>query len=561
MRSTTLFTLTASSVSFAVGLSGHDFRQLIPREAQLKADDPLPGPRRGSFDPVPPEQTEEEKSRAGEIKDMFKTAWDGYFKYAFPRDELRPANNSFLNEYNGWALTLVDALDTAALMGFDDLVSTSLDYIPSINYSRDSTDKVCSLFETNIRHLGGLLAAHELFTGPLANLATNKSEQVAALLTQAQAVADTLKFGFDTPTGIPQNNLYINNRSTDNSTDNNIAQVGTLVLEWTRLSDKLGKDEYGKLAQKGEQYILKPQPSSGEPYPGLVGIEINITTGRFTTGLGGWVGGVDSFYEYLMKMWIYDQDRFSFYKDRWVTAVESSIKYLESHPSSRPDLTFLALHNETRIVGYSQHLACFDGGNWILGGLALKEPRYVDFGLRLVDGCAAIYNETETGLGPSIFRWDPVGTPPEATKVPANQTSFYRRAGFWIVQPEYGLGPEVVESFYHAWRATGDKKYQELIWGAFQSIREFTKVGSGYSIIEDVNGKVGSGYGNYQPSFFLAETLKYMWLAFTPQSPVHVSGVEGPENQQWVFNTEAHPVQVFKPRDGGRRPKRDVLEG
>lgn len=151
-------------------------------------------------------------------------------------------------------------------------------------------------------------------------------------------------------------------------------------------------------------------------------------------------------------------------------------------------------------MGYSQHLGCFDGGNWILGGLALKEPRYVDYGLKLVEGCEAIYNETETGLGPNIFRWDPLGTEPNATKVPANQTAFYKRAGFWIVNGQYGLGPEVVESFYYAWRATGEKKYQEYIWAAFQSLKEFCRVGSGVSTIPDVNGKKGD-YGNYQPSY------------------------------------------------------------
>lgn len=221
-----------------------------------------------------------------------------------------------------------------------------------------------------------------------------QQSQADALLQQAQSLADTIKFGFDTPTGIPSNNIYINNRSTDNSTDNNIAQVGTLVLEWTRLSDLTGDPQYGELAQRGESYLVNPQGTFGEPYPGLIGIEINITTGRFTRDLGGWVGGVDSFYEYLIKMFVYDPTRFEYYKDRWVTAVESSIKYLESHPDTRPDLTFLALHNGTRIVGYSQHLACFDGGNFILGGLVLQEQRYIDFGLKLVDGCEAIYNET-----------------------------------------------------------------------------------------------------------------------------------------------------------------------
>ncbi|OJD34829.1 glycoside hydrolase family 47 protein [Diplodia corticola] len=498
--------------------------------------------------------TAEENERAAQIKDIFTTAWEGYYTYAFPNDELRPLNRTFVSNYNGWGLTVVDALSTASIMGLQSIVDRSLEFIPTIDYTHDSTNRKCSLFETNIRHLAGLLSAHDLLTGPLAHLVKNET-QAAALLPQARLLADTLKFGFDTPTGIPSNGLYINNRSTDGATDNNIAQVGTLVLEWTRLSDLTGEPEYGELAQKGQDWLVSPRGKFGEPYPGLIGIEINITTGRFTSEEGGWVGGVDSFYEYLIKMFVYDPTRFEFYKDRWVTAVESSIKYLESHPSSRPDLTFLAFHNGSRIVGYSEHLACFDGGNFILGGLVLEEQRYIDFGLKLVDGCEAIYNETLTGLGPDVFRWDPLSNTNQTnggTPIPANQTAFYARAGFWIDAAGggsgYGLGPEALESFYYAYRATGDRKYQDYIWHAVRNLREFSTVAGdvGFSTLKDVNAAGGGGFANYQPSFFLAETLKYAFLAHAPQEGVQVGGGWTAGAQEWVFNTEAHPMKVVR---------------
>ena len=123
------------------------------------------------------------------------------------------------------------------------------------------------------------------------------------LLTQAVKLADTLSFAFETPTGIPSNNLYINGvQATDGSTDNGIATIGTLVLEWTRLSDLTGNPVYGELAQKGESYLLNPQPSYDQPYPGILGTNVNLTTGLFEDNDGGWVGGDDSFYEYLIKM-------------------------------------------------------------------------------------------------------------------------------------------------------------------------------------------------------------------------------------------------------------------
>lgn len=134
-----------------------------------------------------------------------------------------------------------------------------------------------------------------------------------------------------------------------------MATIGSLVLEWTRLSDLLGDDTYAKLSQKGESYLLDPHPASSEPFPGLVGTNVNITTGLFEDAEGGWVGGDDSFYEYLIKMYVYDSTRFATYKDRWITAADSTIEYLASHPSSRPDLTFVAMYNGTELLYVSEH--------------------------------------------------------------------------------------------------------------------------------------------------------------------------------------------------------------
>ena len=43
---------------------------------------------------------------------------------------------------------------------------------------------------------------------------------------------------------------------------------------------------------------------------------------------------------------------------------------------------------------------------------------------------------------------------------------------------------------------------------------------------------------NVQQSFFLAETLKYLYLLFSDDSELPLD--------QWVFNTEAHPLPIMK---------------
>lgn len=156
-------------------------------------------------------------------------------------------------------------------------------------------------------------------------------------------------------------------------------------------------------------------------------------------------------------------------------------------------------------------MACFDGGNFILGGLTLNEPRYVDFGLQLTAACHDTYEHTATGIGPEVFQWQDNKQPLNASNnpgPPADQADFYKEAGFWITDSVYVLRPEVLESFYYAYRATGDPKYQEWAWEAFLHINATCHVGSGYSSITDVNAPGGGSFSNFQESFWFAEVLK-----------------------------------------------------
>lgn len=271
---------------------------------------------------------------------------------------------------NGWGASAVDAFSTALVMEIPEVVNQILDFVPTINF--DQTNSEVSLFETTIRYLGGLLSgqfkilylkytrplisslAYDLLKGPLSNIASSGAK-VDLILQQAIHLADNLAYAFDTPTGIPRNNLFISNKTTNESPTNSLATIGTLVLEWTHLSDLTGNQTYAKLSQKAQSYLMNPKPASSEPWPGLVGSDISINTGEFQDAYGGWIGGSDSFYEYLIKMYAYDISRFETYRDRWILAADSSISHIASHPSSRPDLTFLAQYNGTKHILESEH--------------------------------------------------------------------------------------------------------------------------------------------------------------------------------------------------------------
>jgi mannosyl-oligosaccharide alpha-1,2-mannosidase len=399
---------------------------------------------------------------------------------------------------NGWGATAVDALSTAAVMGEREIVNQIIEHVPKITWQTNAT---VSLFETTIRYMGGLLSGYDFLSGPRADLVDNK-ENVMALLEQAKTLADLLKYAFKTPSGVPNNDLVFPNMYMDNA-NNGLATVGTLILEWTRLTDLVGDSEYYKMADKAEQFLLKPKPSKGEPFPGLLGTDISVKTGEIMSESGSWSGGADSYYEYLIKSWVYDPNRFGAYKDRFVAAAESAMKFLRSEP--KPGTVFLAQFNGRSISNYSQHLTCFDGGTFILGGMTLNRRDLLDFGLELVQGCRNTYAATATHIGPEQFSWD-------SKSVPADQKDFFAKNGFYINSGWYILRPEVLESMYYAYRVTGDPKYQEWSWEAFKAINQTSRTTSGFTDISNVNAPDGGPKGDNQESFFFAEVLKYAYL-------------------------------------------------
>lgn len=134
-------------------------------------------------------------------------------------------------------------------------------------------------------------------------------------------------------------------------------------MEWTRLSDLTGDPQYAALAQKGESYLLAPEytASLSPSWPGLLGTNVNITTGLFEDVSGGWNGGDDSYYEYLIKMFVYDSSKYVAYKDAWIEAADSTIAHLASHPSTRPDLTFIAAFDGQNLSYGSGHRKSLTG--------------------------------------------------------------------------------------------------------------------------------------------------------------------------------------------------------
>ena len=107
--------------------------------------------------------------------------------------------------------------------------------------------------------------------------------------------------------------------------------------------------------------------------------------------------------------------------------------------------------------------------------------------------------------------------------------------------PHYLLRPETVESFFILYHLTGDPVYREWGWEVFQAIETYCKTDGGYGGLKNVQD-TETPPDDRMESFFLAETLKYLYLLFDPDTPIDLLN-------KHVFNTEAHPFRIFPVMD------------
>lgn len=347
-------------------------------------------------------------SRAEAVKQEYQNVWNEYAKYAFGQDDLLPLSHAGENDLFGWGATIVDGIDTAIVMGLTDIVDKQLAWIASVDFG--SSASIVDEFDAMIRYIGGLLSAYDLINSPLVRPGTYNEAHVDALLKAAVTISDHLKPMFNTPSGLPLANINFTTEQSSNcnpiepcnSTGVDTAVTGTLILEWYRLSDLTHDSSYRELAQKAEANLISP--TQDLVYPNIVGSSLDVNTGKYTNINGGWQAGIDSFYEYLIKTYVYAPSEPSTvdYKNFWTGTVDSTIKYLAQHPFEHPELTFISQLDGNGNLEYTMDdYACFAGGNLLLGGQYLNNQTIFDFGIAVTDSCHALFNTSAAGLNPS----------------------------------------------------------------------------------------------------------------------------------------------------------------
>ena len=416
---------------------------------------------------------------AAQVRDELLYSWQAYERYAWGHDELRPLSRSGRDWYGeSLQLTPVDALDALLLTGLTDAAEKARALIVGgLSFDKDIDVQT---FEVTIRALGGLLSGYQM-TGD------------ERLLRLAVDLGTRLLPGFDSPTGMPYR--FVNLRTgRAHGSRSNPAEIGTLLLEFGTLARLTQKPAFYAKAKNALVQLYDRRSKIG-----LVGEEIDVETGEWTSPASHVGGGIDSYYEYLFKCWklFGDRDCERMWREshrvlnqRLAVATPTGLWYgpVDRVTGRRTGGEFGALHA------------------FLPGVLALAGD--LDRARRLQASCYAMW--TMHGIEPEVID--------------------YRTMD--VVHAAYPLRPEIIESAYVLHRRTHDRRYLDMGQTFFAALVTHCRTDAGYTTLKDV---VTKEKGDLMPSYFLAETLKYLYLLFAPDATLDVEGV--------VFNTEAHPLR------------------
>ncbi|KAL6864893.1 hypothetical protein ACP4OV_016044 [Aristida adscensionis] len=501
-------------------------------------------------------------SRQKKVKEAFEHAWSGYRNYAMGYDELMPLSHRGTNGLGGLGATVVDSLDTAIIMGADDVVSEASKWIEDNLMKRISEKGQVNLFETTIRVLGGLLSSYHLSGGDHAGAVdsgipvTYKKANPEKLLEVAKDLADRLLLAFtSSPTAIPLSDVILRDRTAHAAPDglSSTSEASTLQLEFSYLSRISGDPKYDKEAMKVFEH-MRTLPT----VEGLVPIFINPSSGQYSGENIRLGSRGDSYYEYLLKLWVqqerYRDSSLKYLYEMYMEAMRG-VKHLLVRKTVPNGLVFVGELPNGRHGGFSpkmDHLVCFLPGTLALGAtkgitknkalesnlLTDEDKENLQLAEDLAKTCVEMYFVTSTGLAPEIAYFHIEGNP-EGGPDGGNKSSQY--VNDIIIKPldrHNLLRPETVESLFVLHRITEDPKYREWGWQIFQAFEKYTKVDSGgYTSLDDVTS-VPPPKRDKMETFFLGETLKYLYLLFDENNILPLD--------KYVFNTEAHPLPVIR---------------
>lgn len=457
-------------------------------------------------DPTSCMSTAERHRLRDQAKEMFDHGFDGYMRNAFPADELMPlscrgryrdveANRGDLDDALGnFSLTLIDSLDTLVIINelekFDSAVRLVAD---SVTFD---SDIVVSVFEVNIRVMGGLLSGHVLANYVQERFPPLLHWYQGQLLVLAQDLGNRLMPAFNTTTGIPHPRVNLrhgmNSPKIISVRETCSACAGTMILEFGALSRLTGDHVYERVARKAMDYLWSQRNRGSD----LIGTILNIHSGDWVRRDSGVGAGVDSYYEYLLKAYILFGD------DQYLKRFNRHYSGIMKYVSQGPLLVDVHMHRPTsNAKGFMDSLLAFWPGLQVLKG----------------DLVPAI--ETHELLYQVIQRHNYLM--PEAFSI----SDFDVHWAMSLMRPEF------VESTYFLYKSTGDPHYLDVGKNVLTAINKFSRSKCGFAAVKDV--RTGS-QEDRMDSFVLAETFKYLFLLFADPSDLVLN------LEDFIFTTEAH---------------------
>jgi Glycosyl hydrolase family 47 len=423
----------------------------------------------------------ERAALAARVRAEFQHAWKNYQQFAAGHDELNPVSRTPHDWYPPLvvSMTPVDSLDTLILMKFNDDADAARRLIDEhLSFDADVSVQV---FEVTIRLLGGLLSAHQMTGDP-------------KLLQLAEDLGGRLLPAFNSPTGMPYRFVNLRTAKTDGAVSNP-AEIGTLILEFGTLWKQTGKETFYNKAKAA----IRALHARRDPTTGLFGENINVDTGEWTSLASHIGGGIDSYFEYLLKCerLFGDRECGQMYRE----AMAAVNKYVADQ---RPDgLWYGVVDMKTgaRTATTYGSLEAFLPAVLAMGGDVDRARKLQDSSFRM---------------------WTLHGIEPEVLDYVAMKATDER----------YQLRPEIIESAYYLYHYTKDPKYLEMGRTFLDDLVKYCRTENGYTTLTSV---VTKEKGDRQHSFFLAETLKYLYLLFEPDA-INFDSV--------IFNTEAHPLRA-----------------
>ncbi|KAF2632040.1 glycoside hydrolase family 47 protein [Macroventuria anomochaeta] len=490
-----------------------------------------------------------QEQRRLEVKRVFQKSWESYRAKAWMKDALKPISGQYVDQFSGWAATLVDSLDTLWMMGMKVEFYEAVEAVATIDFGK-STAATVNTFETCIRYLGGLIAAYDL-----------SGHEV--LLQKAVEVGDLLYAGFNTENGMPVD--FINFESAKEGTGLRVetqvvsASPGTITLEFSRLSQLTGDNKY--YAAVSQVMDLFYQNQNATRLPGMWPMMVSMNKKDVVFGYQFTIGGnADSLYEYLPKAHALlgssdpSSKKYEIMSRYFMNTAMDSLFFRPMIPGDDDILisgNCDVLQDGPHLDPESEHLSCFIGGLYALGGRLFNNDEYLNVGAKLARGCAYAYKSFPTGIMPERYNmalcpgenhrqgciWDEAAFAAEAANRPQYKTDLPK--GFTTAKdPRYILRPEAIESIFILWRITGDPSFRATAWEMFQAVAKATDTAYANAAITDVNASGGGEKEDYMESFWMAETLKYFYLCFADTDLISLD--------EFVLNTEAHPFRLSR---------------